>query len=72
MFDDEFENNIVPPLGHDQYACADCGLTYEGPAYYTAGDAGELCPDCTGPFIVPDDPDDPRYFTTFGYSRTEA
>ena len=59
MFDDEFENEIVPPLGYDDYTCADCGLIFEGPAYYTAGD-GTLCPDCAGPYLEPDDPDDPR------------
>lgn len=56
------------------FTCDECGKQYEGPVYYTLdedshppGDnlavepcTGNLCPSCAGPFLNPDDPDDPR------------
>jgi len=55
--------------------CDECSQEYEGPAYYTLEEdhhppeettlaievcTGNLCPECAGPFLEPDDPDDPR------------
>lgn len=53
--------------------CDDCRAQYTGPAYYTfdrescmAGSddghdcTGNLGPECAGPYLEPDRPDDPR------------
>lgn len=48
--------------------CDDCGKEYAAPAYYTfpieyAGDhecTGNLCPECAGPFLEPDNSEDRR------------
>lgn len=54
--------------------CDDCRKEYAGPAYYTFPPelcggyhdhttpqcTGNICPDCAGPFLEPDEPDDVR------------
>ncbi len=39
--------------------CSDCGKQYAAPAYYTTED-DNLCPSCAGPFLDPDNDNDPR------------
>jgi hypothetical protein len=61
--------------------CDDCGISYPGPPYYSFDPAdcmngdqphgpectGNMCPSCTGEFIIPDDMQDPRWhITTLG------
>jgi hypothetical protein len=59
------------PTTDGWFRCDDCRKVYAGPAYYTFdpeghdGDhahicTGSLCPEDAGPYLVPDDPDDPR------------
>ncbi len=47
------------PLEAVARLCADCGKTYDPPTYYTT-ENGTLCPTCAGPFLDPDNADDPR------------
>jgi hypothetical protein len=57
----------------DDPVCDDCGCSYEAPPFYsfdpddcTDGGAdphdctGNICFECAGPYLIPDDPEDPR------------
>lgn len=52
------------------WKCDDCGRQFEGAVYYST-EEGALCPDDAGPFLVPDDEDDPRRFTVVARAAIE-
>jgi hypothetical protein len=65
---EEYEDIIEDIVGP---TCDECRTTYEPPIYYSLGDGDDsekadhvctrnLCPECAGPDLDPDDPTDPR------------
>lgn len=51
----------------EAWQCDDCRKEFYAKPYYTLGDeaegtdhTGHLCPQCGGPYLEPDDPNDPR------------
>lgn len=63
-FPTDFSSHHITPI------CDDCFKPYSPPVYYSfepencnpkhEGCTGNLCPNCAGPHLIPDDPDDKR------------